>query len=58
VLISRDSLKIRNSEIYNKYKNGAAVLELAQEYYLSDKSIRRIIGEQKKLCSNSIQNHK
>jgi Mor family transcriptional regulator len=55
---SRDKLKFRNAEIYSKYKNGTGVLELAQEYYLSDKSIRRIIGEQKKLCSKLIQNHK
>lgn len=55
---SRDSLKMRNAEIYNRYNIGATILELAQEYYLSDKSIRRIIGEQRKLCSKSIQNHK
>ena len=46
---SRDTLKRRNAEIYLKYINGAAILDLAQEYYLSDKSIRRIISEQKKI---------
>lgn len=46
---SRDNLKSRNSEIYEKYLNGFEILDLAQEYYLSDKSIRRIIGEQKKM---------
>ena len=46
---SRDTLKRRNAEIYLKYINGAVILDLAQEYYLSDKSIRRIISQQKKL---------
>lgn len=46
---SRDTLKTRNAEIYLKYKRGAAILELAQQYYLSDKSIRRIISQQKKI---------
>lgn len=45
---SRDTLKRRNAEIYLKYIMGTTILELAQEYYLSDKSIRRIIGQQKK----------
>jgi Mor family transcriptional regulator len=51
---SRDALKRRNAEIYLKYINGDSILDLAQEYYLSDKSIRRIISQQKKLCSKSI----
>lgn len=46
---SRDTLKRRNAEIYLKYINGAVILDLAQEYYLSDKSIRRIISQQKKI---------
>lgn len=45
----RNSLNKRNEEIYLKYINGAAILELTQEYYLSDKSIRRIISQQKKI---------
>ena len=47
----RDSLKIRNTEIYKKYLNGNSVDELSKEYYLSEKSIRRIIGKEKRLCS-------
>lgn len=47
----KDSLKIRNNEIYKKYLNGATINELTQEYYLSEKSIRRIIGQEKRLCS-------
>jgi Mor family transcriptional regulator len=46
---SRDALKRRNEEIYQKYLKGAVILDLAQEYYLSDKSIRRIISQQKKI---------
>ena len=42
---SRDTLKRRNAQIYLKYINGAVILDLAQEYYLSDKNIRRIISE-------------
>lgn len=47
----KDSLKIRNNEIYKKYLNGNSVDELSKEYYLSEKSIRRIIGQEKRLCS-------
>ncbi len=47
----KNSLKIRNNEIYKKYIDGATINELTQEYYLSEKSIRRIIGQEKLLCS-------
>jgi len=46
---SSDTLKERNAQIYLKYIKGAEILDLAQQYYLSDKSIRRIIGQQKKI---------
>jgi len=46
---SRDILKRRNAEIYYKYIKGAVILDLANMYYLSDKSIRRIISQQKKV---------
>lgn len=35
--------KIRNHEICTKYKNGVSVKILANEYFLSEKSIQRII---------------
>lgn len=54
---SRDSLKKRNEEIYKKYMEGALIFELTEEYYLSDKSIRRIVTQQKKLCLKLIQNN-
>lgn len=45
---SREALKRRNIEIYDKYIKGAKIMELCEEYYLSEKSIRRIISDQKK----------
>lgn len=51
------SLKLRNNEIFKKYINGASISELAQEYYLSEKSIRRIIDQQKLIRSQSLQNY-
>lgn len=48
---TKRNLKVRNEEIYKKYLSGATIHLLAQEYYLSEKSIRRIIGEEKRLCS-------
>ncbi|MGL4336931.1 MAG: CD3324 family protein [Turicibacter sp.] len=47
----KSSLLLRNIEIYQKYLQGATVLDLATNYFLSEKTIRRIIGEQKRKCS-------
>mgnify|MGYP002783147569 CR=1 FL=1 len=47
----KDTLKARNSEIYKKYLNCATVDELTKEYFLSEKSIRRIISQEKEICS-------
>ncbi|WP_105615065.1 CD3324 family protein [Vallitalea okinawensis] len=47
----KSSLQVRNNEIYEKYNQGTTIKELTQEYYLSEKSIRRIIGQKKRLCS-------
>ena len=46
---SRNTLKKRNREIYLKSIKGTEILDLAKDYYLSDKSIRRIISQQKKI---------
>jgi Mor family transcriptional regulator len=35
----------RNSSIFARYKSGKRVAELAAEYYLSEKSIQRIITQ-------------
>lgn len=40
-------LKKRNIEIYNKYNKGITVKELANQYYLTENSIRRIIRKYK-----------
>ncbi|WP_283700263.1 CD3324 family protein [Clostridium perfringens] len=47
----RKSLNSRNTEIFKKYKDGTSINTLAKEYFLSEKSIRRIISDKKKLCS-------
>ncbi|WP_026889263.1 CD3324 family protein [Clostridium beijerinckii] len=47
----KNNLKIRNKEIYEKYIDGATINGLTQEYYLSEKSIRRIISQEKHICS-------
>ena len=38
----------RNKEIYDLFQAGNKVSELAKMYYLSDKSIYRILGQMKK----------
>lgn len=38
----------RNKEIYDRFQSGNKVSELAKMYYLSDKSIYRILGQMKK----------
>lgn len=38
----------RNQEIYARYQEGIAVKVLAKEYFLTDKSIQRIIRNQRK----------
>jgi Mor family transcriptional regulator len=48
---TRTSFSERNIEIFQKYTSGAKVKELAAQYYLSEKSIRRIISQAKILCS-------
>ena len=44
-----NSLKIRNEEIYKKHLRGSSINELSKEYYLSEKSIRRILINEKKI---------
>ncbi|MHB9946485.1 hypothetical protein CF095_14000 [Clostridium botulinum] len=41
---SKRKISIRNSEIYKKYKEGISVKVLSEMYYLSPKSIQRIIS--------------
>ncbi len=44
----RQELEKRNQEIMQEHKLGTSVQKLAQKYYLSEKSIQRILREQKK----------
>ncbi|MGI6664453.1 MAG: CD3324 family protein [Christensenellaceae bacterium] len=45
---SRGSLLHRNEEIFEKYGRGISVQRLAEEYYLSDKTIYKILKNQTK----------
>lgn len=40
---TRQYYKTRNREIYTKYKNGVSIKILSDIYFLSEKSIQRII---------------
>lgn len=44
---TKDSLKKRNMEIFNKYNQGMSIKELYEQYYLTEHSIRRIIRQEK-----------
>ena len=45
---SRQEVARRNMEIYATYTSGVSVETLTRQYYLSEKSIRRIILEYKR----------
>ena len=40
---SRDYLKVRNAKILNQYIGGQSISNLAQEFFLSDSSIKKIV---------------
>ena len=42
---SRDSLAARNKQIYGKYTAGSSVIALSEIFYLSPKSIQKIIAQ-------------
>ncbi len=44
----KEELQQRNGEIYREYLKGVRMSELAERYYLSEKSIQRIIYQAKK----------
>lgn len=46
---ARVYFKERNIEIYNSYKNGMTVSELSEKYFLTPKSIQRIIRSMQNL---------
>lgn len=39
-------LKKRNTEIYTSYQNGSTISDLSEKYFLTPKSIQRIIRNQ------------
>ena len=43
-----NELDIRNQQIYNDYQQGYEIIELPKKYFLSEKSIQRIILKMKK----------
>jgi len=51
---SKTETKERNAQIYARYKSGLKVDELAGEYFLSDKSIQRIITQGRKQELNKL----
>lgn len=50
----REELSLRNRRIYYEHLHGHTVSELASFYYLSEKSIQRILREQKKLDNEPV----
>lgn len=40
---SRDYIQIRNVEIYSKYTKGETISNLAEEFFLSESSIKKIV---------------
>ena len=45
---TRRELQARNERIYSEYLSGVRMESLAEQYYLSLKSIQRIVGQMKK----------
>jgi Mor family transcriptional regulator len=48
---SKNNVRLWDIEIYGKYRSGISASELAGQYYLSLKSIQRIILKEKKAFS-------
>ena len=46
---TRNELRIRNAWIYSDYLAGESMKDLSSKYFLSLKSIQRIIGQEKKM---------
>ncbi len=45
----KQELSMRNEQIYEAYRNGMKMPELAVRFFLSEKSIQRIVREMKKM---------
>lgn len=46
----KQELMVRNENIYRDYKNGIRIRVLAEKYFLSEKSIQRIVRQMKKIA--------
>lgn len=47
---TKKELRLRDRGIYNSYIQGNSMYELAEQYYLSIKSIQRIVLKEKNQC--------
>lgn len=47
---TKEKIYARDKSIYQEYKEGLKVQELAEKYYLSEKSIWRILHKMKHSC--------
>lgn len=47
--LAKEELRERNRDIFIKYRQGAGVKTLAEQYFLSEKSIQRIVLQEKKI---------
>jgi len=52
---SKEEIAARNMEIYKKYKSGVSITSLSEVYYLSPKSIQKIIAKIKIIAKNFIK---
>jgi Mor family transcriptional regulator len=48
---SREELRARNAAIYSDYLAGMTIENLTEKYYLSSKSIQRIVLQEKRKCA-------
>lgn len=55
---ARLMLQVRNICIFQDYLSGKSVQELAQEYYLSCKSIQRVIAQERKTAGEAPRENK
>lgn len=46
---TKEELQVRNARIYEDYLAGVSIQSLSEKYYLSPKTIQRIISEKKKI---------
>lgn len=54
---ARCTLKERNRQIFTQYSSGISIPDLSKLHFLSEQSIRRIIGQEKAYFSSSLHNH-